>query len=67
LYMVPDHIVFLDAIPKGSRGKIDYLALDKIAEALDPTALNHAASNHAASDHAASNHAASNHAEPDLN
>jgi amino acid adenylation domain-containing protein len=35
LYMVPDHIVFLDAIPKGSRGKIDYLALSKIAETLD--------------------------------
>jgi amino acid adenylation domain-containing protein len=35
LYMVPDRIVFLDAIPKGSRGKIDYLALSKIAETLD--------------------------------
>ncbi|MGA9307025.1 MAG: hypothetical protein WBW31_16595, partial [Candidatus Sulfotelmatobacter sp.] len=35
LYVVPDHIVFLDAIPKGSRGKIDYLALNKIAETLD--------------------------------
>jgi L-proline---[L-prolyl-carrier protein] ligase len=35
LYMVPDRIVFLEAMPKGSRGKIDYLALGKIAEALD--------------------------------
>jgi amino acid adenylation domain-containing protein len=35
LYMVPDRIVFLDAIPKGSRGKIDYLALSKISETLD--------------------------------
>jgi amino acid adenylation domain-containing protein len=35
LYMVPDRIVFLDAIPKGSRGKIDYLALSKIAETPD--------------------------------
>ncbi len=25
-YMLPDHIVFLDTIPKGSRGKIDYMA-----------------------------------------
>ena len=33
LYMVPDHIVFLDAIPKGSRGKIDYIALAGMAEA----------------------------------
>lgn len=31
-YMVPDHIVFLDTIPKGSRGKIDYMALAKIAK-----------------------------------
>jgi len=42
LYMVPDHIVFLDAIPKGSRGKIDYIALSKIAEALDQATVNHA-------------------------
>ena len=35
LYMVPDHIVFLDAIPKGSRGKIDYIALARMAEALN--------------------------------
>jgi len=34
-YMLPDHIVFLDTIPKGSRGKIDYLALGRIAEELD--------------------------------
>lgn len=38
-YMVPDHIVFLDAIPKGSRGKIDYIALGKIAEGLDSSQL----------------------------
>ncbi len=30
-YMVPDRIVFLNAMPKGSRGKIDYMALAKIA------------------------------------
>ena len=34
-YMLPDHIVFLNAIPKGSRGKIDYLALRRIAEGLN--------------------------------
>ena len=33
-YMLPDRIVFLDAIAKGSRGKIDYLALGKMAERL---------------------------------
>ena len=33
-YMLPDNIVFLDAIPKGNRGKIDYMALSKIAEGL---------------------------------
>ncbi len=47
LYMVPDHIVFLDAIPKGNRGKIDYLALGGMAEALDHAESNHAESNHA--------------------
>jgi amino acid adenylation domain-containing protein len=31
-YMVPDRIVFLNAMPKGSRGKIDYMALAKIAK-----------------------------------
>jgi acyl-coenzyme A synthetase/AMP-(fatty) acid ligase len=31
-YMVPDCIVFLSTMPKGSRGKIDYLALAKIAK-----------------------------------
>ena len=46
LYMVPDHIIFLDAIPTGGRGKIDYLALSRIAKA-----LNHAGSDHAAPDH----------------
>jgi acyl-CoA synthetase (AMP-forming)/AMP-acid ligase II len=46
LYMVPDHIVFLDAVPTGSRGKIDYLALSRIAKA-----LNHAGSDHATPDH----------------
>lgn len=35
LYMVPDHIIFLDTMPKGSRGKIDYLALGRIAEGLN--------------------------------
>ena len=34
-YMLPDHIVFLDTIPKGSRGKVDYLALGGIAEGLN--------------------------------
>jgi acyl-CoA synthetase (AMP-forming)/AMP-acid ligase II len=38
LYMVPDHIVFLDALPTGGRGKIDYLALSRKARE-----LNHAA------------------------
>jgi len=33
-YMLPDRILFLDAITKGSRGKIDMLALEKIAEGL---------------------------------
>ena len=33
-YMLPDRILFLDAIAKGSRGKIDMLALEKIAEGL---------------------------------
>jgi amino acid adenylation domain-containing protein len=41
LYMVPDHIVFLDAIPTGSRGKIDYLALSRKARALDHAAPDH--------------------------
>jgi acyl-coenzyme A synthetase/AMP-(fatty) acid ligase len=44
LYMVPDDIVFLTEMPKGSRGKIDYLALGKIAS-------NHASSNHASPNH----------------
>jgi len=51
LYMVPDHIVFLDAIPKGNRGKIDYTALGKIAEALDRSAPKHAAPEPAAPEH----------------
>jgi amino acid adenylation domain-containing protein len=46
LYMVPDHIIFLDALPTGGRGKIDYLALSRIAKA-----LNHAGSDYAAPDH----------------
>jgi amino acid adenylation domain-containing protein len=46
LYMLPDHILFLDAIPKGSRGKIDYIALGKIANELDPAALDQASPNH---------------------
>ena len=46
LYMVPDDIVFLNAIPTGGTGKIDYLALSGMAKTL----------NHAAPDHAATNH-----------
>jgi amino acid adenylation domain-containing protein len=34
-YMLPDHVVFLNPIPKGNRGKIDYAALGRIAEGLD--------------------------------
>jgi len=34
-YMVPDHILFVDTISKGSRGKIDYLTLGRIAEGLN--------------------------------
>jgi len=30
-YMVPDRVVFLDAVPRGTRGKIDYSALEKLA------------------------------------
>ncbi len=33
-YMVPDHILFVDTLPKGNRGKIDYLALGRIVEGL---------------------------------
>jgi amino acid adenylation domain-containing protein len=33
-YMLPDRILFVDAIAKGNRGKIDYLALGKTAEGL---------------------------------
>ena len=33
-YMLPDRILFVDAIAKGNRGKIDYLALKKTAEGL---------------------------------
>lgn len=46
LYMVPDHIVFLDVIPTGSRGKIDYLALSRKART-----LGHAAPDHPRPDH----------------
>jgi amino acid adenylation domain-containing protein len=35
LYMLPDHILFLDTIPKGNRGKIDYMALGRIVEGLN--------------------------------
>jgi amino acid adenylation domain-containing protein len=56
LYMVPDHIVFLDAIPKGSRGKIDYIALGKVAEGLDQASQNQAATNQAPN-HTSTNHA----------
>ena len=34
-YMIPDRIHVIDVMPKGSRGKIDYLALSKIAEGLN--------------------------------
>ena len=34
-YMLPDRIVFLNEIAKGNRGKIDYLALERIAEGLN--------------------------------
>ncbi len=34
-YMAPNHILFVDTISKGSRGKIDYLALGRIAEGLN--------------------------------
>ncbi len=30
-YAIPDRVLFVDAIPKGSRGKIDYDALKKLA------------------------------------
>ena len=30
LYMLPDHIVFLEALPKSGRGKIDYAALRQL-------------------------------------
>jgi amino acid adenylation domain-containing protein len=55
LYMVPDHIVFLDTIPKGNRGKIDYIALSKVAETLDQAAPKRAASNQASTNHAPNN------------
>jgi len=69
LYMVPDHIVFLDAIPKGNRGKIDYQALGRIAETFDRAAMHHAAPGLAEPDHAASDrvepdHVETNHVEP---
>ena len=32
LYMLPDRVVFIDSIPKGNRGKIDYAALEIRAE-----------------------------------
>jgi amino acid adenylation domain-containing protein len=65
LYMVPDHIVFLDAIPKGSRGKIDYIALGKIAEALDHASPSQASTNQAATNQAATNQAAPDHGDQD--
>lgn len=30
-YMVPDRVLFVAAVPRGARGKIDYLALEKLA------------------------------------
>lgn len=35
LYMVPDRVVFVENIPKGNRGKIDYAYLKKAAEDSD--------------------------------
>jgi acyl-coenzyme A synthetase/AMP-(fatty) acid ligase len=60
LYMVPDDIIFLDAMPTGGTGKIDYLALSGMAKT-----LNHAASEHAAPEPATPNHAAPNHGDQD--
>jgi amino acid adenylation domain-containing protein len=34
-YMLPDHILFVDTISKGDRGKIDYMALGRVAERLN--------------------------------
>jgi amino acid adenylation domain-containing protein len=34
-YMLPDQILFLNALSKGNRGKMDYLALSRIAEGLN--------------------------------
>jgi amino acid adenylation domain-containing protein len=34
-YMLPDRIHVVDVIPKGSRGKIDYIALESITEGLN--------------------------------
>jgi len=55
LYMVPDYIVFLEAIPKGSRGKVDYIALGKMAEGLDQATLNQSSPNHTSTNHAPNN------------
>jgi acyl-CoA synthetase (AMP-forming)/AMP-acid ligase II len=30
-YMVPDRVIFVEAVPRGTRGKIDYSALEKLA------------------------------------
>jgi amino acid adenylation domain-containing protein len=30
-YMVPDRVLFVDALPRGTRGKIDYSALERLA------------------------------------
>ena len=30
-YMVPDRVFFVEAVPRGTRGKIDYSALEKLA------------------------------------
>ena len=30
-YMVPDHVLFVEGVPRGTRGKIDYSALEKLA------------------------------------
>jgi acyl-coenzyme A synthetase/AMP-(fatty) acid ligase len=30
-YMVPDRVLFVETVPRGTRGKIDYSALEKLA------------------------------------
>jgi acyl-CoA synthetase (AMP-forming)/AMP-acid ligase II len=30
-YMAPDRVLFVESVPRGTRGKIDYSALEKLA------------------------------------